>query len=399
MVTGRSWPRLALVAACAWSPLAVAQAADGAAAQAPVARDRVADALSRRLFPLLAGVAESRRLDTRPGLTRLLAARAARRDACGTDTLCEARALLWSDAEVEPLIAALVPLARASAVVPPDDGIEAGLRREVQGVNAVIQVYALGAAPAYPLIDGPGIPVDGAEAQTRRQAALALARTPRAGSLQALDPAMEFAVSVLDTNDRTDAIAFDPLSGGDNAAAMTRARWIDWKRLRYSAMIVTGVGPEVTDMPLSPLGKLHLRLAADRFAQGDVPFIIVSGGRAHPRATRFVEAEEMRHALIDRYGVPADAILVEPYARHTTTNLRNATRLLMAMDAPLDRDTLIVCNPMQSAYIESPPFAARNLKELGYEPGAVGRRLSPTTLEFRPSAKSARVDPRDPLDP
>ena len=107
----------------------------------------------------------------------------------------------------------------------------------------------------------------------------------------------------------------------------------------------------------------------------------------------------MRNALIDRYGVPADAILIEPYARHTTTNLRNATRLLMAMDAPMDRDAVIVCNPGQSASIESPQFVTRNQRELGYQPGQVGRRLSITELLFRPSRVSARIDPRDPLDP
>ncbi|MBB5711020.1 ElyC/SanA/YdcF family protein [Sphingomonas xinjiangensis] len=125
----------------------------------------------------------------------------------------------------------------------------------------------------------------------------------------------------------------------------------------------------------------------------------MTGGRAHPRATGFVEADEMRAALIDRYKVPAAAIVIEPYARHTTTNLRNATRLLMTMGAPLGRDALIVCNPGQSANLASPQFAARNMAELGYQPGHVGRRMSPTELEFRPSPESEWIDPRDPLDP
>jgi hypothetical protein len=222
---------------------------------------------------------------------------------------------------------------------------------------------------------------------------------PHADSAQALDPSIDYALALLDTGDRTDAIGFEPLSSGANAPAMARARKLDWNRYRYSAMIVTGVGPEEPDMPLSPLGKVHVRLAAARFAQGDVPFIIVTGGRAHPRATRFTEAEEMRKALIERYAIPADAILIEPYARHTTTNLRNATRLLMAIGAPLERDALIVCNPGQSAYIENPQFVQRNEKELGYQPGQIGARLSPTELVFRPARASARIDPRDPLDP
>jgi uncharacterized SAM-binding protein YcdF (DUF218 family) len=36
----------------------------------------------------------------------------------------------------------------------------------------------------------------------------------------------------------------------------------------------------------------------------------------------------MKHDLIARLGIPAAAILVDPHARHTTTNMRNAARLL-----------------------------------------------------------------------
>ena len=127
--------------------------------------------------------------------------------------------------------------------------------------------------------------------------------------------------------------------------------------------------------------------------------IILSGASVHPKGTRFVEAVEMRKALIERFGVPAESIIIEPYARHTTTNLRNVTRRLIAMGAPLDKDALIVTYTNQSRYIESAEFASRNQKELGYLPGTVGARLSPTELIFRPSAKSLRIDPLDPLDP
>ena len=106
-----------------------------------------------------------------------------------------------------------------------------------------------------------------------------------------------------------------------------------------------------------------------------------------------------RRALIERFGVPANAIVVEPYARHTTTNLRNATRRLIAMKAPLDRDALIVSNIAHSQSIGSPGFVERNRRELGYQPGEVRGRVSPNDLAFRPSRDSLRVDPADPLDP
>ncbi|EQB15172.1 YdcF family protein [Novosphingobium lindaniclasticum] len=383
----------AVLGAAALLSLASAPASAGAV------RDLETEALSSRLFPLFDTLGKNAaaldHLKAKPEVATLLRARQDRRDACGSDLGCLAQAMVWTSAES----AALARAADASAgAARADDGPAAQTKRELDGVNAIVRTFGLGQVPSYPQIDGAGT-IDPQETRARLQAAAWLARTPRAASAQGLDPSIEFALALLDVSDRTDAAGFEPLAGGLNAAAMKRAKGLDWKRYRYSAMIVTGVGPEVEDMALSPFGKYHLRLAANRFAAGDIPFIIVTGGRAHPRATRFVEAEEMRKALIERYGVPAEAVVIEPYARHTTTNLRNATRLLTAMGAPLDKDTVIVCNPGQSAAIESPAFVQRNLAELGYEPGKIGRRVSPTELEFRPSVQSARVDPRDPLDP
>ncbi|BCA61401.1 hypothetical protein HMP09_0635 [Sphingomonas sp. HMP9] len=359
--------------------------------------DRVMGTLSHRLFPLFDAVgADPAALDllrAKPAVAAMLAARAARLTACTDDLTCTAQALVWTSTE-SAILAEAVPKGLSSA----DDGAAAQAKREIEGINVVLRTFGLGQVPRYPQIDGTG-PIDPAEARARLQAADWLSRTPRARSVQVLDPSIDYALALLDVSDRTDAIGFDPLTGGLNAAATKRARSLDWTRWRYSAMIVTGVGPETPDTALSPFGKYHVRLAADRFARGDIAVIIVTGGRAHPRATRFTEAEQMRAALIDRYGVPADAIVVEPYARHTTTNLRNATRLLVALGAPLDKDALIVCNPGQSATITSDVFTQRNLAELGYVPGQVGRRLSPTEVEFRPSPLSLRIDPRDPLDP
>ncbi|CAN5247184.1 hypothetical protein BH10PSE12_BH10PSE12_04470 [soil metagenome] len=372
---------------------------------APVA-DRQIGALSQHLFPMLSSLGRSaglpERLRGQPEMAGLLTERARRAMACASDLSCITQAGLWSDAELVTLGNAIVQdagdLLRREKMVP-DDGIAAGVAREIKGVNAIVQIYALGAPARYPAIDGPPILPDSAEAKTRLQAAMALRDTPRKDSIQALDPSIELALALLDVNDRTDAIGFEPIDAGPNETAMARARHINWKRYRYTAIILPGIGPEVLDMPLSPGGKYHVRLAASRFADGVAPFIIVSGGRAHPRGAVFAEAVEMRRALIERYGVPANAIIIEPYARHTTTNLRNATRRLMAMGAPMDRDALIVSNSIASQYIAGPIFAERNLRELGYQPGAIGQRISATDLSFRPAPVSARVDPLDPLDP
>ncbi|MCH7860673.1 MAG: YdcF family protein [Proteobacteria bacterium] len=380
------------------SAAALAVTVLAAPASAGAVDDGVMAALSARLFPLLDAAghdpAALERIARAPGMEDVLRVRQERRAACGTDLVCRAQALLWSDREADAVRRAV---AQAQGLPAADDGPAAQVDREIGGINMIVRTYALGAIPAT-AIDGPGT-VSPQDHRARLQAADWIAETPRAGSAQRLDPSIDYALALLDMSDRTDAIGHEPLTGGANAAAMARAKTLDWHRYRYSAMIVTGVGPEIEGEPLSPFGKYHLRLAARRFAQGDIAFILVTGGRAHPRATPFTEADEMRKALIDRYGVPPDAILIEPYARHTTTNLRNASRLLARLGAPVEAEAVIVCNPLQSAYIESAKFTERNAAELGYQPGKVVRRISPTELVFRPSPASERVDPRDPLDP
>ncbi|MCW6535433.1 YdcF family protein [Sphingomonas lycopersici] len=381
-----------------FSAAALAVTALTAPASAEAVDDGVMATLSARLFPLLDAAghdpAALERIVSAPGMENVLRLRRERRAACGADLVCRAQALLWSDREAAAMRRAV---AQTQGLPAADDTPAAQVDREIAGINTIVRTYALGAIPAT-AIDGPGA-VSPQDHQARLQAADWLAETPRDGSAQRLDPSIDYALALLDVSDRTDAIGHEPLTAGANAAAMARAKTLDWHRYRYSAMIVTGVGPEIEGEPLSPFGKYHLRLAARRFAQGDIAFILLTGGRAHPRATPFTEADEMRKALIDRYGVSPDAIVTEPYARHTTTNLRNAGRLLARLGAPLEAETVIVCNPLQSAYIESAKFAERNAAELGYQPGKVVRRVSPTELVFRPSRASERVDPRDPLDP
>ncbi len=361
---------------------------------APV-RDQHWSLLANQLFPALVDMGAAR-----PAIA-LPAERRARIDACKQETACVLGASLWTEAEITE-VAAKAAKAPASAwrkSTIADDGVQAQVGRELRGLNSIIQVYGQGSAPRYPLVDGP-IDVPGSLLfNAAVKDAQALAKASEDDPVVALDPSLPLAIALLDANDRADAVAFEPLDLANNAGALGRSQIIDWKLFRYSAIIIPGIGPENVGMALSTRGKWNVRLAAKRFADGEAPFIILSGASVHPKGTRFVEAVEMRKALIERFGVPAEAIIIEPYARHTTTNLRNVTRRLVAMGAPLDKDSLIVTYTNQSRYIEGAEFASRNQKELGYMPGTVGARLSPTELIFRPSVKSLRIDPLDPLDP
>ncbi len=351
--------------------------------------DRMIAALSERLFPTLSIWPR----DLRPkSITAMLAQRRQRIVACKSDPRCVLQAARWSDAERDTLGSA----AEQSGIrTVREDSARSAILREVAGINAILSVYGQGAAPRYPAIDGP----DPERATANASAAVALAEAERNASATMLDPSVGLALALLDVNDRDDAAAFEPLEPRFNAAATVRAKTLTWSRYKYTAIIVPGIGPEDLSTPLSALGKLNVQMAATLWRSGLAPFVLFSGGSVHPRRTRQVEAVEMARAIQDRFGVPAEAIIIEPYARHTTTNLRNATRRLVALGAPLDQPALISTNIDQSRYIGSAKFAQRNQIELGYQPGRIGARLSPNQVEFLPSTASLRVDPLDPLDP
>ncbi len=144
-----------------------------------------------------------------------------------------------------------------------------------------------------------------------------------------------------------------------------------------------------------------MRLGVQALRSGKAPLILLSGGFVHPSQTRFCEALEMKRYLMEVYGVPAKAILVDPYARHTTTNLRNASREVLDYGLPPDKAMLVVSDNAQITYIQSDVFSKRNLDELGYLPVTLGRRISSSELEAVPSEACAASfsDASDPLDP
>lgn len=352
---------------------------------AATVEDGVIAALGKRLFPI---VSSMHRADATTKVRSMFTERDRRLSECAEDAPCKLDASRWSADEISLVAGTATAGERSEAI-----------RRELTGLNAILEVYGKGGVARYPKIDGP-IAKAGSERLANDVAVAALmSEVGRDESVAALDPSIGFALALLDVNDRLDAIAFEPIDGGLNADAFQHARTLNWSRYPYTAIIVLGAGPEDLLTPLSARGKLHIKLAARRYIEGQAPFIILSGGAVHPRDTRYVEAVEMRRALLERFNVPAQAIVIEPYARHTTTNLRNATRLLMALDAPVDRDALVLSNSRHIDYVQSAEFATRNQNELGYQPGKLGRRTSPFDVTFRPSPDSSRVDPLDPLDP
>ena len=126
------------------------------------------------------------------------------------------------------------------------------------------------------------------------------------------------------------------------------------------------------------IARLELGLAA--LESGRAASLIVSGGAVHSDEN---EALLMRDWLLAR-GVEPTRVVVEPCARHTTTNLRNAGRIVLSAGA---REALVVTGDQQAYHLGRPwlfGFHGRCLVELGYLVGEL-ERLDPHHLRFRPS--------------
>jgi len=266
-------------------------------------------------------------------------------------------------------------------------------------MNRIYDVYGLGKPPRYPEIDSVSFDVKSPNFPRMLGVIQAVMREERDGHPLFFHAPLRFAMELLRANWRDEAGRFEPMEKGENKAAFEKIPTINWSQYKYAAIVVPGSGTDRPNQAMSPWGKARVTLAARRYKAGLAPFIIVSGGYVHPNQTPYCEAIEMKKALIAEYAIPAAAILIDPHARHTTTNLRNAARLLYRYGFPEAKPSLITTDQGQSAYIEAPSFAQRCQNELGYLPYEGLQRVSQFDLEFRPRAQSLEADPLDPLDP
>lgn len=408
------------LAAAALSFVPTAAAAQDPAGYAPP----FADTLETRVFPLFAMMQTAQgwrqALADDPALRKLAVERAARvREGCTPSPRCLADAWTWADADIaiverrlrllmrdRTLATALAagqmrPSGRFArhAAMADADLVAKAWAEAAAAVNRVIAVYGKGAPTQYPKIDSIIFDVAAPEfADVLSAHSVATAAQARDSDLF-FDPALRYAVGLLQMNERIDAGAYRPLLGGENAAAVQAVAGTDWKTTPYTALLVFGHGPEDAQSRTGVMGHIRMRIAVDLFSRGLAPFIIVSGGNVHPNRTPFNEAVEMKRLLVTQYRVPADRILIEPHARHTTTNLRNCARLLLAAAFPTDRPALIVSDHRTIQYIGGNELALRNLREMGVQPGRLAPGPDRFTLRFRPDPIAFHVEPADPLDP
>lgn len=278
--------------------------------------------------------------------------------------------------------------------------------QDAMGVNFCIGVYAEGKKANYPLIDSIDFVIrNPRDTSSFNNGYLSLLyNTTSLLSLQLSDTSVFYqapmmaALQFLEINEREQAADFEPMAAGENRAAVNAIKTTQWSKYKHSVILIPGAGPDDPKVPLSAEGMLRCRLAAIQYQKGLAPFIVVSGGKVHPYKTKYCEATEMKQFLIDKMGIPASAIIIDPHARHTTTNMRNTVRLMYRYGIPLDKAGITCTTRGQSTMIGT-TLIARCQRELDMTPYRNGLRLSETEIEFFALIEALHIDPTEPIDP
>lgn len=271
--------------------------------------------------------------------------------------------------------------------------------QDAKAMNRIIDVYGIGAKPYYPGIDSISYPVNGKKHQELMLSTKSLiVFEPEDNSLFYHIPYLASEV-LLDINDRDEAVVYEPLWKNDNRAAYERIKTINWDDYPYSALVVLGSGPDNYDFPLNPGGKIRLRIAAEKYKEGIAPFIIVTGGKVYPFKTRNVEAYHMKQYLMDRFNIPENNIIIEPHARHTTSNIRNTSRIIIRNGIPTAKPMLVTSSERHINSVSSDAFAERCKRELGLVPYVLKKRVSAYFVELYPQLNALQINPIEPLDP
>ncbi len=385
-----------------------------------------------RDFPLLDAIENDAKVQTiiaeDPDLIRLGASKwdlIAKAVACKGELSCDFSRILWSDREIALTKAALIRLwgehlelkmlVERSLVAsgkfrlsPTGNGGETlalAWQATADAMNHIIRVYGLGEAPRYPLPDSISFDPKSHDYGLMVQYLmdhLAVNMGSQENTLPSLffEPDARISLRLLDLNGRDEAGRLYPLSTGANLLTIQRSKAVKWTLYPYVAIVVPGASSPLSGVPLGLAAQLRCEMAAQHYRKHQAPFIMVSGGFVHPARTPYSEAIEMKRYLHEVLGVPSDAIFIDPYARHTTTNLRNVSREVFEYGLPITKPLLLVTDQAQSENVGGPAFKSRCLDELGYMPIVIGKRLTSTDLEFLPSRQSLLVDAfNDPLDP
>ncbi len=276
--------------------------------------------------------------------------------------------------------------------------IRKGWQEAAEAQNKLIQHYTTNKGFRYVGIDSATLAPESAKGQVFMGKILRQVYDAEDGMHLFFQPSLALALLILEGNKRDEAIRFEPLDS-TNKGPYSNIPHTHWKKYDFSAILVLGAGPD-DDSAISSAGRERCRQGAIAWKQHKAPFIIVSGGFVHPFQTPYCEADQMKKYLVRDLGVPEDAIIMEPQARHTTTNIRNANRILIRKRFPLKKRVLCISSTLHILMVESPLFAARCTNEMGYVPYKdmmPGKNKS--ECAYLVSEAALQLDATDPLDP
>lgn len=345
---------------------------------------------------------------------------------CGKDGVCYIERMKFSDAEIKAVSDRLTLLYQPQNALgrliqnhlipsgtyvlfqnlPPQEMLVKAWEQDASGINFCIGVYAGGNKPNYPLIDS--ISFNTKDPRNNNQytgnyagflynTASLIAMESKAGKSFFFLP-LTCALYFLEANEREQSADFEPMMKGENRLAVEKMKTSKWSSYKYSLILIPGAGPDNPDVALSAEGMLRCRIAAIQYNKGLAPFIVTSGGKVHPYKTKYCEATEMKKFLMEKLHIPENAILIEPHARHTTTNMRNTVRMMFRYGMPFDKPA-ITCTTKGQSFMIGNTLITRCLKELKEAPYKNGIRLSETEIEFYPLIEALHINPTEPIDP
>ncbi len=234
---------------------------------------------------------------------------------------------------------------------------------------------------------------------TQLQSAIDSVVTNHSAPMNFFTPAMAATLAILDADNRDNAAEDEPIDQGENKAVLANIPSIDFSKYAFSMLVVPGIGPDDATTMISDGSKTHADLAAARFAAKYAPIFSLTGGRVHPDRTTYAEALEMKSYLMSTYGIPENVIMVDPYARHTTTNLRNVSRYAFRYGIPTNKPALVVTDYGQTLTINSATFLTTSMTEMNLVAWREVAELSQEDTCFLPSVIVLQQNGADPLDP
>jgi len=272
----------------------------------------------------------------------------------------------------------------------------AAWRDAANGMNRLLRIYCLGKDPFYKDIDK--VSFDVSSEEYRKLLTVKIREIQFSQAPLFFEPTLSFSLKLLEANRRDEAGRYEPLEEGENKTCLQDMKKIRWGDYPYSFILVLGAGPQ-DSARLSRIGAKRADQAAQLYLEHSAPLIILSGGHVHPMQTPFNEAIEMKKYVMEKFKIPEQSILIEPHARHTTTNFRNAARLVFRYGIPSDLKALVTSSEDHIAITTKEGFHIRCATELGYFPMEFITRISPVAAEFRPAVASLFFDANDALDP